>query len=74
MPGAPSACAVTQPLFRSSCQLMLAGLSFLLGCRLCNARVHGRFSLAQGPSLPSLASGTAGGGAGVAVAEVCLNV
>lgn len=41
------------------------GLSFPLGRRLCNARVHGRFSLARGPSLPgptpAPGPGTAGG-------------
>lgn len=64
--GAPPVRAVTEPLFWHFQRSMLAGLSFPLGRRLCNARVHGRFSLAQGPSLPgptlSPGPGTTGGG------------
>lgn len=65
-PPLPPARAITKTLFRCLQWPMLAGLSFPLGCRLCNARVHGRFSLARGPSLPSPtpspSPGTAGGG------------
>lgn len=65
-PPLPPARAITKTLFRCLQWPMLAGLSFPLGCRLCNARVHGRFSLARGPSLPSPTPspgpGTAGGG------------